>query len=212
MWCQRRVYPELPKSLGDTSQTATFGPRAHPARPNLAHVRRGLTSIPLTSGVDRPGARSQQRGYSSSSAAATGARAGVRRRWRDRGAYLAMAGARRDRGHGRHSVLARGHAPSRRGRRRSDSTSRRGLGLRSARRSLTKPTKREGRKRSLRSRPFDPGNLERRQFETKIDSISVLTWSSVCFRAIAISLTISVRAVSSIRRSPKESCLSVFSR
>ena len=50
------------------------------------------------------------------------------------------------------------------------------------------------------------------QFETKIASISVLTCSSVCLRAIAISLTMSVRAVSSMRRSPNLSCLSVFRR
>ena len=56
-----------------------------------------------------------------------------------------------------------------------------------------------------------PGE-EDAQFATKIASISVLTCSSVCSRAIAISFTMSVRAVSSMRRSPKESCLSVFRR
>ena len=35
--------------------SATFGPRAHLARPNLAHVKRGLASTPVTSGVDRHG-------------------------------------------------------------------------------------------------------------------------------------------------------------
>ena len=51
-----------------------------------------------------------------------------------------------------------------------------------------------------------------RQFETKIASISVFTCSSVCSRAIAISFTMSERAVSSMRRSPNESCLSVLRR
>ena len=50
------------------------------------------------------------------------------------------------------------------------------------------------------------------QLATKMASISALTCSSVCLRAIAISLTMSERAVSSIRRSPKLSCLSVFRR
>ena len=50
------------------------------------------------------------------------------------------------------------------------------------------------------------------QFATKIASISVLTCSSVCRRAMAISFTMSERAVSSILRSPKLSCLSVFKR
>jgi tetratricopeptide (TPR) repeat protein len=50
------------------------------------------------------------------------------------------------------------------------------------------------------------------QLVRKIASISFFTCSSVWLREMAISLTISVRAVSSMRRSPKESCLSVFKR
>ena len=50
------------------------------------------------------------------------------------------------------------------------------------------------------------------QFAKKIDSISLRTFSSVCARAIAISFTISVRAVSSMRRSPKDSCLLALRR
>jgi hypothetical protein len=50
------------------------------------------------------------------------------------------------------------------------------------------------------------------QFEKKIASISFFTSSSVCLRAMAISFTISVRAVSSMRRSPNESCLFAFRR
>ena len=50
------------------------------------------------------------------------------------------------------------------------------------------------------------------QFAKKIDSISLRTFSSVWARAIAISFTIRVRAVSSMRRSPKESCLLALRR
>ena len=50
------------------------------------------------------------------------------------------------------------------------------------------------------------------QLVKKIASISSFTASSVWLRAMAISLTISVRAVSSMRRSPNDSCLFAFSR
>jgi hypothetical protein len=63
--------------------------------------------------------------------------------------------------------------------------------------------------RSYLDADFRPGDA---QFERKIASISFLTCSSVWPRAIAISFTISERAVSSMRRSPKESCLSVLRR
>ena len=66
--------------------------------------------------------------------------------------------------------------------------------------------------RRIRARAFALLTTRSNQFEKKIASISVLTCSSVCSRAIAISFTISVRAVSSMRRSPNESCLSVFRR
>jgi len=200
--CQQLVGLELPKPSEGAFQTATPGPRGSVRWPNLAHARHpGMVYI-------RVRGRSEQRG-TSSSPSATGARVGLCRRWGDRGAHLAMAWARGDRRGGRHDVLAGRDAPSRRSSGRPDPAPRRGVGLWCARRSLRKQTN-ERRGRDHRSRlrvPRFDG-----QFDTKIDSISVLTWSSVCARAIAISLTMSVRAVSSIRRSPKESCLSVFSR
>lgn len=51
-----------------------------------------------------------------------------------------------------------------------------------------------------------------RQLEKKMASISSRTCCSVCSRAIAISFTIRERAVSSMRRSPNESCLLALSR
>jgi hypothetical protein len=67
--------------------------------------------------------------------------------------------------------------------------------------------------RSARFAAWAPKHDEtENQFAKKIDSISLRTFSSVCARAIAISFTISVRAVSSMRRSPKESCLFAFRR
>ena len=67
-------------------------------------------------------------------------------------------------------------------------------------------------KRKARGPTRAPLVDDRLQFERKIASISVRTCSSVCARAIAISFTISDRAVSSMRRSPNESCLSVLRR
>jgi hypothetical protein len=67
--------------------------------------------------------------------------------------------------------------------------------------------------RALRARDCSPeATVRDAQFATKIASISALTLSSVCLRAIAISLTMRDRAVSSILRSPKLNCLSVFRR
>jgi hypothetical protein len=92
---------------------------------------------------------------------------------------------------------------TRRGRGRRDTRARRDLALWLARGAL-------GRARYFANRSRRIARAG--QFGTKIASISVRTFSSVCRRATAISFTMSDRAVSSIRRSPKLSCLSVFSR
>src|SRR5688572_16397125 len=75
-------------------------------------------------------------------------------------------------------------------------------------------TKTERRALHGAARAFERGELGRfdAQFEKKIASISVFTSSSVWVRAIAISFTIRPRAVSSMRRSPNESCLLALRR
>jgi len=138
-------------------------------------------------------------------------KAGDRNRLRNRGgggrSLVAVARPRRRRHHCRPGIRTTRNASTSGSGGRPPATRGRGVGVRVAGRRV---------RRCLVFSPIPAtkplAKVRGPQFEMKIDSISVFTCSSVWARAIAISFTIKPRAVSSMRRSPNDSCLSVFSR